>query len=149
MGAVTYPSQDVVDFVNANFIPLKFDSARDQKRLNEFNAQWTPTIIIYDQNQKEHHRTTGYLSPETFLSEMRLGLAKMEYDLKRYNEALQAYKQVIQAYPETAAAPEALYFSGVCNYMATHDPSHLKETFTALKEKYPRSDWTRKAEVWS
>lgn len=149
MGTVTYPNQDVIDFVTPHFISIKFDNTTDPKRFEEFDAQWTPTMLIIDEDRKEHHRTTGYLSPSDFLSEMKLGLAKLEYHAKHYDEARSAYRQVLQAYPDTAAAPEALYFSGVCNYMATHDPGHLKETFTELKEKYPGSDWTKKAEVWS
>ena len=149
MGTVTYLQPEVVDFVQTHFIPVKIDISKEAKRFEEFEVQWTPTIIVFDQEKKEHHRTTGYLSPEDFLSELRLGLANLEYHRKHYNEAMEEYRQVLQVFPNTSAAPEALYFSGVCNYMATHDPSHLKETNTELREKYPASDWTKKAEVWS
>lgn len=149
MGTVTYLNQEVVDFVNDQFIPVKLDMTKEKKRFNDFDVQWTPTLIVCDRDQKEHHRTTGYLSPSDFLSEMRLGLGNMEYHAKHFKEAISAYRQVLQAYPQTSAAPEALYFSGVCNYMATNDPGRLKETFIELQEKYPGNDWTKKAEVWS
>lgn len=149
MGTVTYPNQGVIDFVTTHFIPIKIDNTKEPKRFEEFNAQWTPTILIVDEEKKEHHRTTGYLSPADFMSEMELGLAKLEYHAKHYDKAMTVYRQVLESYPDTSAAPEALYFSGVCHYMSTQDPVYLKETFTELKEKYPGSDWTKKAEVWS
>jgi hypothetical protein len=149
MGAVTYPNQEVVELINTRFIPLKFESTTDQKKFEAFNVQWTPTIIIYDHNRKEHHRTTGFLSPEDFILEMKMGLARREYDLQHFSEATDAYRQILQAYPKTSAAPEALYFSGVCNYMASHDPSHLKHTSKELQQLYPKSDWTKKAQVWT
>lgn len=76
-----------------------------------------------------------------------LGLAKRAYHREHYEDAIEAYRQVLQSYPDTAAAPEALYFSGVCNYMTTHDPVHLKEASEALRNRYPGSDWAKKAEV--
>lgn len=149
MGTVTYPQEQVADFIMSRFIPLKFDVTRDKKMFEAFEAQWTPTILICDEKKREHHRTTGYLSPEEFVSEMELGLAKLDFHRGRYQEAAQQYRQILSAHPGKSAASEAVYFSGVCNYMATHDPSHLKQAYTELKERYPQSDWTRKAEVWS
>ncbi len=149
MGAVTYPNSEVIQFVSSRFIPIKCDSSTGREHFKAFNVQWTPTIVIRDHDGQEHHRSTGFLSPEDFILEMRLGLAKMVYDQRRFEDANQAYRQILEAYPKTSAAPEALYFAGVCNYMASQDASHLSRTFQELREKYPQSDWTKKAEVWS
>ena len=149
MGAVTYPNNQVIQWVSSHFIPVKIDSSQGPDHFKAFNVQWTPTIVIRDHGGDEHHRTTGFLSPENFILQMRLGLAKMAYDQRHFEEGSRAFGQILEAYPETAAAPEALYYSGVCNYLASQDPAHLKRAFEELREKYPKSDWTKKAEVWS
>lgn len=149
MDAVTYPNDEVSELVMSRFIPIKIDSTTGQDHFKAFNVQWTPSIVIRDHEGQEHHRTTGFLAPKDFVLEMRLGLAKMVYDQRHFEDASKAYRQILEAYPKTSAAPEALYFSGVCNYMASQDPSHLNRTFQELREKYPKSDWTKKAEVWS
>ncbi|MDX1762784.1 MAG: hypothetical protein R3231_00530 [bacterium] len=149
MGAVTYPNDHVIQWVSGHFIPVKIDSSTGGRHFKSFNVQWTPTILIQDRDGQEHHRTTGFLSPEDFIVAIRLGLAKMAYNQRHFEEGSQAFRQILEAYPETSAAPEALYYQGVCEYMASQDSSHLNKTFEALREKYPKSDWTKKAEVWS
>ncbi len=148
MGAVTYPNPEVADFVSSHFIPLKLDGTTQMKHFKEFDVQWTPTFIICDPNRKEHHRVTGYLDPMSFLGEMQLGLANLAFHGEHYGEAAEAYQQIVARYPETSAAPAAVYYCGVCRYKESGDPGRLKEAFLLLKEKYPGTDWAKKAEVW-
>jgi hypothetical protein len=148
MGAVTYPNPEVAEFISSHFIPLKLDGTSQMKQFKEFDVQWTPTFIICDRNRKEHHRVTGFLEPARFLGEMHLALANLAFHGEQYGEAAQAYRQVVERYPETSAAPAAVYYGGVCRYKDSGDPACLKEAFVELEEKYPGSDWAKKAEVW-
>jgi outer membrane protein assembly factor BamD (BamD/ComL family) len=45
-------------------------------------------------------------------------------------------------FPRSAAAPEALFLSGVCYFKRTHNPQPLKEAYEKLLEEYPASEWT-------
>jgi len=57
-------------------------------------------------------------------------------------------QDIIDDHPATAAAPEALYWTGVSRYKATGDSAALKETATQFKQRYTDSEWAKKAAVW-
>lgn len=96
----------------------------------------------------ERHRIEGFLPVEDFLAQLELGLAKLAFQKLQYPEAEKHFRSACQAYPASGAAPEACYWAGVSAYKATNQPEHLGETAKLLKEKYPESEWARKASVW-
>lgn len=148
MGAVTYPDQAVVNFVGNNLIPVQLLSDA-QPYANDFNVRWTPTVIILDEDGKEHHRLIGYLPPSDFIPEMLLGIAKMKFDEDDFDRALLDFEKILSSYPQSKAAPEAMYLRGVSRYKNTHDAKYLKETYEALEQKYPNSEWTQRAQPYS
>ncbi len=90
----------------------------------------------------------GFLPVDDFLAQLELGLAKMAFDEKDYVLAERRFRSVCEGHPDAGAAPEACYWAGVSSYKATDKPQPLKETAKLLTQRYPASEWTRKASVW-
>ncbi len=147
MGAVTYPNEKVVDFIEKHLVPIQvlFDS---QPLAANFNVQWTPTVITLDEEGKEHHRTIGFLSPEEFIPSLMLGVAKCHFDRGKFSEAIAMLEEDLKDYPKSDAAPEAVYVRGVSLYKSTHSADPLKEAYKRLQAEYPSSEWTKRAQPY-
>jgi TolA-binding protein len=141
MDAVTYPNENVIQFIQKNMIPLRlaYDAHTD------FNPRWTPTLITLDADGKEHQRTIGFFPPEELIPSLLLGIAKSYFDRERFNEALSTLDKLIEDYPNSDSTPEAIYWRGVSGYKSTHKPKALKEAYEQLRAKYPSSEWTKRA----
>lgn len=148
MGAVTYPNQQVSDFIDQNLIPVQV-AYNVQPLATEFKVAWTPTIIILDPAGQEHQRGVGFQPPEEFIPFLRLGLAKTHFDQEQFAAALPILEELLTAFPQSAAAPEAVFMIGVCKYKTTHNPGPLKEAYERLKGEYPASEWTKRAFPYS
>lgn len=135
-------------FVSENFLPVKIHIKEQPKTFERFKAQWTPTQLILDSEGVERHRMEGFFPLEDFLAQLELGLAKLSFQKLQYREAEKHFRSLCQTYPASGAAPEACYWAGVSAYKVTNKPEPLGEAAKLLKEKYPDSEWTRKASVW-
>ena len=114
-----------------------------------FDAQWTPTQLLLDENGNEQFRIEGFLPADDLLAQLDLGLGKMDFGRKRYEDAERKFHEVEERHPRSGAAPEALYWEGVSAYKSSHDASHLKKTAIGLSSRYPQSAWARRASVWA
>jgi hypothetical protein len=148
MGAVTYPNEDVISFIQDNLIPLQIP-ADAQPISTDFNIWWTPNIITLDSEGKEHHRTIGFLPPDEFISSLMLGIGKTNFDLGKLDEAVSVLESLIGQCPQSKAAPEAVYYLGVSNFKTAHDASHLKKAYERLKSEYPDNEWAFRAWPYS
>lgn len=148
MNAVTYSNENVINFLNNEIIPIQvlFDF---QPLATQYNLQWTPTIIILDGEGKEHQRTVGFFPPEEFIPSIILGIGKAYFELGQFEDAIKRFENILKDYQTSKAAPEALYLLGVSKYKNTHEPKHLKEAYNLLKQNYPDSEWTGRAEPYS
>ena len=147
MGAVTYPNEKVVDFIERHMVPIQvlFDS---QPLATRFNIQWTPTVITLDEEGKEHHRTVGFLSPEEFIPSLMLGVAKCHFDREKFDKAISILEDILKKHPKSDATPEAVYVRGVSLYKSTHKADPLKEAYRRLQAEYPSSEWTKRAQPY-
>jgi len=147
-----WPDQRVVKFVNDNFLPArvhaKDDSALFQKFGEQYNAQWTPTILELDSAGVERHRIEGFLPADEFLAQLMLGRAQIAFSQQQWDEAERRFREIVERLPDTDAAPEALYWAGATAYKGSHDPSSLTKTAEAFRERYQDSTWAKKASVW-
>jgi hypothetical protein len=148
MGAVTYPNEKVVEFIENHMLPIQVLSDA-QPLAKNFNVQWTPTVITLDEEGKEHHRTIGFLSPEEFIPSLMLGIAKCHFDRKKFSEALAMLETILKDYPKSDSAPEAVYLRGVALYKSTHKADPLKEAYNRLQAEYPSSEWTKRAKPYA
>ena len=147
-----YPDPRVVDFIDDHFVPVRFhvkDQHDDFKRFGaHYGAQWTPTVLILDEEGNEHYRIEGSLPADDFMSQLMLGIARAAFDRQDYRVAEELYRRVVEKFPNSEAAPEALYWAGVSKYRATNDPSTLSATADAFAQRYQSSSWAKKASVW-
>lgn len=116
---------------------------------HRFDATWTPTVLVFDSNGVERHRIEGYLPKDEFRAQLQLGLARIAFKEKKWADAERGYSAIVENYPQTAAAPEAVYWSGVSHYRGTNDHTVLGRVAQELEQKYPQSIWTKKALPWS
>jgi TolA-binding protein len=110
---------------------------------------WTPTVLIFDADGAERHRIEGYLPNGEFRAQMELGLARVAFMHKQWADAERRYGEVLQNYPDSATAPEALYWQGVSCYKGTNDHTALGGLAQRFKQKYQDTIWAEKASVWS
>jgi len=144
MDAVTYPDDSVVSFVRNSYIPLLIPF--DAKPLaDNFNVKWTPTLITLGTDKKEHHRTVGFLDPEAFIASSLLGIGKFHFDNDRYQEALTFFEKVASGHPQSDSAAEAIFLRGVSLYKNTGNPQPLKDAYETLSNRYPESEWAKRA----
>ena len=106
-------------------------------------------MLIIDSDSKEWWRIEGYLPKIEFRAQLEIGLARMAFMHKQWTDAERMYAQVVERYPDTAAAPEAVYWLGVSQYKRTNDHTVLGGVAEQLNQKYQDSVWARKASVWS
>ena len=118
-------------------------------RGDRFNAHWTPTILVADSTGAERHRIEGFLPADDFLGQLALGVAKAAFARQDYATAERLYRDVVERFPDTDAAAEAQYWTGVSRYRATNDAAALKATAQAFTQRYQDSTWAKKASVWT
>lgn len=106
-------------------------------------------MLIMDSDGEERWRIEGYLTKTEFLAQLEMGLARMAFMHKQWADAEQRYAHVVERYPDTAAAPEAIYWRGVSQYKRTNDHTVLGAVAEQLNQAYPDSVWAQKASVWS
>lgn len=106
-------------------------------------------MLIMDANGEERWRIEGYLPKEEFRAQLEMGLARIAFMQKQWADAEQRYAHVIENYPDSAAAPEAVYWRGVSQYKRTNDHTVLGTVADEFKQKYQESVWAQKASVWS
>jgi len=148
-----YPDERVARFIQENFIPARVhvkDQPEDYRRFGQqYNAQWTPTILVIDPGGTERHRIEGFLPAEDLLSQLTLGLGHSAFAGEQWDEAERRFRQVVDDFPDSEAAPEALYWAGVSRYKGKGDATALRSTAAAFQRQYQDSSWAKKASVWS
>ena len=144
MGAVTYPNDKVIEFVDFNFVPVQINIS-NQALVEQFKVTWTPTIILLDAAGNEVHRVVGFLPPEEFIPTFMAAKGKWDFNAEQYAEAQDMFELTLRKYPDSVAAPEAVFFMGVSRYKMTHDPKPLREAYETLTADFPGSEWAKRA----
>lgn len=123
---------------------------KEQKpTFDRFKALWTPTQIILDADGVERHRIEGFLPVDDYLAQLELGMGKLHFQQEQYAEAEKRFRSACDTFPRSGAGPEACYWAGVAAYKRSNDAGNLASTAKVLGERYPGSEWARKASVWS
>src|SRR5262245_17876382 len=128
MGTVTYPNPEVEQYIRQNFIPVQFNVQDQPDKMDEFNAVWTPALIVQDADGREHRRSLGYLDPDRFLAEMSLARVQAALDRHEFAEAQKLAEDAQQkSAGDSQREPEARYWASVAAYRATNDSSKLMD----------------------
>ena len=147
-----WPHPQVVELVTTAFVPVRVhvrDDAAEFRRLGQkYDAQWTPMILLLDFSGEERHRVEGFVPVPELLAQLEFGLGRIAFARAGYDDAERHFRHVAQSGPDTEIAPEALYWAGVARYKSTDDGETLRETASAIGDRYPRSIWAQKASVW-
>jgi TolA-binding protein len=139
----------VATFINNNFIPVRLHVKKHPEAMPRFNVDWTPTVLLVDEDGKELYRIEGYLPPDEFLGQLQLGYGHAQFTKKNFADAERQFRDVAEKLPGTDAAAEATYWAGVSRYKASNDASALKATAQAFKQRYQSSIWAKKASIWA
>ena len=107
MDTVTYPNPRAAEFVKDWMIGLRVDVKSQRDLAMEFQIQYTPTVIILDENRKEHYRSVGFHPPDQLLPELMVAAAKVHYQNKQFRQALALSKKMLADYPRNTWAAEA------------------------------------------
>lgn len=147
----TLPDKDVLDHTGKRFAMGMFEISDPKSKdiVNKYGIEWTPTFIITDNAGNEAYRFVGYLPPRDYRAQLTLGEGKVAMKKEDFDKAARCFDLVNARYPESEAAPEAAYYSGVARYKKTQDAKELKASYTLMSNKYPKSEWTKKASAWS
>lgn len=147
MGAVTYPNPEVARYIDQHFIPVQFNVVEQPEVIDRFNSAWTPTLIVQDADGREYRRSLGYLDPARFLGEMALARLLQSVHRRDLPAANERGKEALERTKgDPAREPEALYFASVAAYKAANDADKLVEGWNSLMDRFPESDWAKKAE---
>ncbi len=147
MDAVTYPNENVVQFIEKNVIPVRI-LYNQQPLATRFKVKWTPTVILLDADGNEAYRNEGFLPPDSLISALILGIGKLELEHADYDKAASHFSDIASKYSESDEAPEAVYFLGVARFRTTKDLKAMREAYEKLKTKYPNSSWAKKAQPY-
>jgi hypothetical protein len=139
----------VSKFIEENFVPVKFHVKDNAEGFARFGAEWTPTILVVDTNEKEQHRIEGFLPKNDFIAQLKLGLAHAARSGNDFVSAERLYRELASDETNRDVAAESLYWAGVARYKATNDGSALADTAKAFTERFTDTPWAKKASVWS
>jgi len=143
-----YPDPDVAKYVSEYFVPVRAHIKEQPATFKRFGAEWTPTIITWDADANtERHRIEGFLPKDELLGQLALARGHSAFGREDWDTAIRAFEEAANR-AGTEAAAEGVYWAGVARYKKTQDPSALKKTGLALKEKFPQSVWAKKGSVW-
>jgi len=85
----------------------------------------------------------------------QLKVADAYFYKKKYDEAFQAYKEFEKLHPTSKAVPYCIFREGLCSYRQRstidRDQTYTQKAideFTRLKQKYPDSEYTPKADAY-
>ncbi len=142
-----YVDRRVQERIEREFLPVKIHVKEQPQIFGRWRAQWTPTIVILDDQGVERHRFEGFLPAPAFLAQLTLGLGRVAFGQKRWAEAERWFESVMAEFPGNEAAPEALYWAGVSRHEAG-DRDALRRVGVELRTRYASSSWAQRASVW-
>lgn len=145
---MTYQKPEVVQYINENFIPWQVDYLNDKARVERFHVEWTPCVLVLDEDGFEHNRSLGFLSPKELMAYFSFSQGMAAYRAQDLQKAARIFDQTAMQYPASHVTPEAIWFRGISRFQTENDPSVLKATRLELQGNYPHSIWGEKASAW-
>jgi len=114
MDAVTYPDPRTVEFVNRHLIALRVSTGSAGPLPGRFNVKYTPTIVIVDEDGREHDRVVGFLPPEEFVPSIALGIGKALFNRGECGRAVGIFDGILSDYPGSKSRQTAQDLRQAC-----------------------------------
>ena len=125
-------------------MPVRLNILDQRDMAKRLRAFWTPTILFLDGEGVEHHRFMGYLPPDEYATQIHFAKGREAFIQGRYQVALDSYATVVDRWPKSDAAPECLYWTGVCRFKLTKEEPKIAEACKEVVRRYPNHLWARK-----
>ena len=134
-------------FLEEEFVPLKSQCFWKERTelMKQFDVIWTPTFLFQDAGGKVHRKLVGALPSDDFLAQLKVGKGMVFLEMQRNEDAIKWLQRAIDEHPDAGVVPEAVFFLGVARYKTTHEAGALRNIYDALTQKYPQSEWARRA----
>jgi len=151
MNAGPYSDEKVQTFIEEEYVPLKSQCFWKERTelMKQFDIAWTPTFLIQDSGGRVHRKLVGYIPADDFLAQLKFGKGMVFFENERHEDAKKWFRKVIEEHPNAGVTPEAIFFLGVAEYKKTHEATALRRAYDTLSEKYPQSEWARRAQPYS
>jgi uncharacterized protein YyaL (SSP411 family) len=141
-----FENPETIAALEKHFVPVHYDVLADEEPMARFGSGWTPTLLVRDADGNEFRRSQGYLDPARFQAEMALARLKAVLDGLDYKAAHALAPAVLEATSGDAERePEALYWAAVADYKARDDQDRLVAGWSRLLDKFPQSEWAKRA----
>jgi thioredoxin-related protein len=144
---VTYPDLYVATLLNEYFVPVQVNIDKARELVIKYHPIWTPNLNLLDEEGAMVYHVEGWLPPPEYSAMLFLSRGHYLNHKKRYSEAAPNFQEVLLRFPQSHYAPQALYYLGVSNYLASHKAEALKEAWGRLQRNYPYSSWAIRAGV--
>jgi hypothetical protein len=134
----------VAEEVGTNVAPFRANVLTERELSKRFRIPWTPTFVFLDGEGLEHHRFIGFLPPDEFAAQIHLAGARAAFNRGAWEESARRYAQIAEKFPETDAAPESVYWIGVCDFKRTKNVERIYEQGRETAKRYPNHIWGKK-----
>lgn len=121
------------------FVPLKQLLGKHKTSSRRYRPFWTPSLLFLDPDGRVLSRWPGLIPADELLAQLDLGEALVGLRRGRFEEAVALLDRAVEEWPESAAAPEALYWAGNIRYVMQGDRAALDGARSRLAERYPGS----------
>jgi hypothetical protein len=138
----------VAGYIEEHFVAIRAHIKERAALFHRFEVLWTPTVLILDSSGTERRRSEGYLPRDEFVAELHMAEARVSFVRKQWADAERIYDEVISGFLQTAAAPEAVYWRGVCRHKKANDHTALHQVATQFERQSQNSIWAKKASIW-
>lgn len=130
--------------VEERVVALKQLLGVDRETSRRYRPFWTPTLYFLDPDGNALVTWPGTIPADEMLALLDYGTAQVSMRRGRFDEAVALLEGVVEAWPESAFAPEALYWAGNVRYVRDADRAALDRKRVALAERYPESPAARR-----
>ncbi len=153
MGAVTYPDQTVISFLNEFFVILKYnthDLPPDGRAfVHEHRLLWEPGFVVLSHRGAVMHRTVGYLPPSDLMAMLSIALGKCSMADGDYAQSADFFTKAEQFEASPEFSSEAIYWRGIAVFRREgRSKERLQQEWASLHSLYPESRWAKSADVF-
>ena len=119
MDTVTYPDPATVQLFHDYLVAVRAQVHSEPVLAQRFGVQYTPTVVILDEDGTERHRSIGFLPPQEFIPSILMAIGKVHYEGGRFKKAATVLGKLVSTYPQSSVVPEATNLKRAADKQAT------------------------------